>query len=73
MAKNKDTFKLNQKIELDGVKYKIIDFGWTVRGGHDSIGKPGVYGTVTLQDPNGKEVKFLSIILKQRIEKEKSK
>ena len=73
MTKNKGIFKLGQKIILDGVKYKIVDFGWTVSAGHDSIGKPGTYSTVTLQDPDGKHIKFLSVILKKKLDEQKNK
>jgi len=69
---SKPYFTVGQKVVLGDEKYKVISTGLTVRGGHDAIGPPGVYGTVKLRHlASGKEINWLAVLLKKRIEEEK--
>jgi len=67
-------FNVGQKITLGDEKYKVISTGLTVRGGRDSIGPPGTYGTVRLKHlKSGKKINWLEILLRKKLLEEEKK
>jgi len=70
MAK-KPIFEVGQTVTLGKEKYCVVSTGLTVRGGRDTIGPPGVYGTVLLEHlATGKKINWLGVLLEKRIQEE---
>ena len=66
-------FKIGDKVKLGREEWEVVEVGKTVRGGHDVIGRPGLYHTVTIQNKEGKRIRYLSTLLQQRVEEERKR